>query len=153
MESPESTKGKIYRISVSAEVGTKKANVPQAQLVARFGILGDAHAGSDRQVSLLPHESFAKINNDALTVEPGEFAENITTEGISFSSAVVGQRLFIGNSVELLITQIGKECHEGCYIRQVVGDCIMPREGVFAQVIQGGLIQVGDRIGWHHNDP
>lgn len=151
MANQEATRGRIHKISVSVKTGTKKTNVGQAQLVTDHGIEGDAHAGTNRQVSLLAWESFDKINSDLLTVQPGEFAENITTVGISLADVTIGQRLLIGDNVELMITQIGKKCHHGCYIREIVGDCIMPREGVFARVIRGGPIRVGDSIGMRQN--
>ena len=120
---------RIHAISVSKTKGVRKNNVSTAVLRPDHGIESDAHAGEwHRQVSLLAKESIEKMVKRGLEVGPGDFAENITTEGISFKTAAVGRKLFIGDSVQLLITQIGKECHEGCYIRQVVGDCIMPRE-------------------------
>lgn len=140
--------GKIYRISVSNVKGVKKNNVDHARLINDFGIEGDAHAGSERQVSLLAYESFSKIANDLIDIAPGDFAENITTVGLDYTHAKVGCFLSIGDSIKLMITQIGKKCHHGCYIREIVGDCIMPREGVFARVVRGGTIGVGDRICW-----
>ncbi|RME19418.1 MAG: MOSC domain-containing protein [Candidatus Zixiibacteriota bacterium] len=138
--------GRIHRISISAEKGTKKQNVPSAELRADFGIVGDAHAGSGRQVSLLPLESFDLIRKKLSDIQPGDFAENLTITGVELQKARVGTRLVIGDRVELVVTQIGKECHHGCYIREIVGDCIMPREGVFASVVTGGRITVGDSI-------
>lgn len=138
----------IANISISANKGEKKHNVDRAVLEQDYGVVGDAHAGTARQVSLLPYESFAKIREKLKTVKPGDFAENITTVGLDFSAARVGARLRIGEHAQLEITQIGKECHDGCYIREVTGDCIMPREGVFATVIKSGPITVGDSIGW-----
>jgi MOSC domain-containing protein YiiM len=140
--------GEIYSISASAETGSKKENVESARLAEDFGIVGDAHAGSERQVSLLPFEAFAEVRQQLPQIKPGDFAENITTRGLDMSSASVGDRLRIGASVKLVITQIGKECHNGCYIREVVGDCIMPRLGLFARVAEGGTIRVGDTIIW-----
>jgi MOSC domain-containing protein YiiM len=113
-----------------------------------FGIEGDAHAGSQRQVSLLPFESFDKVKNDVLEIYPGDFAENLTITGFDFESAKIGKRISIGNEIILEITDIGKECHNDCPIKMAVGDCIMPREGVFARVIKGGNIKIGDSIGW-----
>lgn len=140
--------GQILRISVSSDKGTKKQNVERACLVDDFGLEGDAHAGSDRQVSLLPYESFARVQNDLIDIKPGDFAENITTVGLDYSQVRIGKSLRIGDSIRLIITQIGKECHRGCYIREIVGDCIMPREGVFARVGQGGTVGIGDSIRW-----
>jgi len=141
-----STHGLIHRISISAEKGTKKQNVPSAELRADFGIVGDAHAGSGRQVSLLPLESFDLIRAKLSDVQPGDFAENLTISGTELQKATIGTRLIIGDRIELVVTQIGKKCHHGCYIREIVGDCIMPREGVFAAVVTGGRITVGDSI-------
>ena len=142
------TAAKIHSISVSEEKGMKKQNVPRATLVMDHGIDGDAHAGSGRQVSLLPIESFAKLDGTLVQLDPGVFAENLTTAGLDFSSVSVGRKLRVGDEAELEITQSGKECHHGCHIRQLVGDCIMPREGVFARVLRGGEIQVGDLLAW-----
>lgn len=143
--------GEVYRISVSSETGSRKENVESANLVEEFGIVGDAHAGSERQVSLLPFEAFAEIRAKVPLVKPGDFAENITTRGLDMSPVSIGDRLRIGASVKLVITHIGKECHHGCYIREAVGDCIMPRMGLFARVVVGGMVRVGDMIKWEPN--
>lgn len=143
-----SSNGQIYKISIASQKGMKKTNIDSAELKEDFGIIGDAHAGSMRQVSLLPFESFDKVKNDIVEINPGDFAENITTVGVDFNNLFIGKKMKLGRSIELEITQIGKECHHGCYIRQAVGDCIMPREGVFAKVISGGDISVGDAINW-----
>lgn len=140
--------GKIHKISIAPQKGIKKTNIDKVVLKKNFGIIGDGHAGSHRQVSLLPFESFDKVKNDIVKINPGDFAENITTIGIDFKNIFIGKKIKLGKSVELEITQIGKECHHGCYIRQAVGDCIMPREGVFAKVIIGGDMSVGDPISW-----
>jgi len=140
--------GKVYRISVSTDKGDRKHNIDQAEVIEDYGIKGDAHAGTDRQVSLLPFESFDKVRNDLLDIKPGDFAENITTVSFDFTGARIGDRLRIGDSVHLVITHIGKECHQGCHIKEISGDCIMPREGVFARVEQGGAITVGDPVSW-----
>ena len=140
-------KGRIKAISVSERKGTRKINVPQAQLRADFGIIGDAHSGSrHRQVSLLPVESINKAAAKGVKVSPGDFAENITTEGIDLFALSVGSKVRLGQSVELEITQFGKKCHDKCEIFKQVGDCIMPREGVFAKVIKAGSVSVGDVI-------
>jgi MOSC domain-containing protein YiiM len=138
--------GEIYRISVSEKKGEKKENVDSAVLAEDFGIVGDAHAGSERQVSLLPFEAFGEVRGQLPQIEPGDFAENITTCGLDLSTVKVGDQLRIGTSVKLVITQIGKKCHHGCYIREVVGDCIMPRMGLFARIADGGTVRVGDSI-------
>jgi len=142
------TNGQIYKISIAPEKGMQKTNIEDAELQKDFGIIGDAHAGSGRQVSLLPFESFEKVKNDIVEINPGDFAENITTTGINFDSVAVGKRIKIGDTIELEVTQIGKECHHGCYIREAVGDCIMPREGIFAKVLHGGSMKIGDQIAW-----
>jgi len=140
-------KGRINAISVSKEKGTQKVNVLKAELRADFGIVGDAHAGcTRRQVSLLAVESIEKMAVKGVKVSPGNFAENITTEGINLQSLEVGSKLKLGESVELEITQFRKTCHNRCEIFKQIGDCIMPREGVFARVTRPGRINVGDVI-------
>jgi len=140
-------KGRIRAISVSKEKGTQKNNVPSAELQAGFGITGDAHAGNwDRQVSLLGIECIEKLSAKGLDIPPGGFAENITTEGIDLEGLKISSKLRLGANVEIEITQFGKQCHGHCKIFEQIGDCIMPREGVFAKVIRGGLINTGDII-------
>ncbi len=140
-------KGRIRAISVSEEKGTRKVNVPQAELKVDCGIVGDAHAGNwHRQVSLLAFESIEKMTAAGADVSPGDFAENITTEGLDLLALSLGGKLRLGDSVEIEITQFGKKCHSHCEIFQQVGDCIMPREGIFAKVIEPGRISVGDAI-------
>ncbi len=136
----------IFRISISAEKGLKKRNVKSALLAAGKGIKGDAHSGSARPVSLLPYESFKKLEHPDLDISPGDFAENITTLGVDFAKLTIGTKLSLGQAVKVEIIQIGKECHLECIIRETVGDCIMPREGVFARVLTGGEIKEGDPI-------
>jgi cyclic pyranopterin phosphate synthase len=139
--------GRINAISVSKNKGTQKVNVPKAELKADFGVVGDAHAGKwHRQVSLLAVESIEKMIAMGAEVSPGNFAENITTEGIDLLKLSIGSRLKLGESVELEVTQFGKECHGRCEIFEQVGDCIMPREGIFAKVTTPGQINVGDVI-------
>ena len=141
------TRGRIRAISVSKEKGTQKVNVPEAELKADFGLVGDAHAGNwHRQVSLLAAESIEKMVAKGAKVSPGNFAENITTEGIDLLKLSLGSRLRLGGSVELEVTQFGKQCHSRCEIFEQVGDCIMPREGIFAKVAAPGRIHVGDVI-------
>jgi MOSC domain-containing protein YiiM len=143
----ETTKGAIKAISISKEQGTRKYNVPTAQLKADFGIEGDAHAGTwHRQVSLLAEESIEKMRAKGATVTSGDFAENITTEGIELQSLTIGSKLRLGSVAEVEITQFGKQCHSGCAIFQQIGDCIMPREGVFAKVTKPGQVKPGDTI-------
>lgn len=140
-------KGKIKAISISKEKGTQKSNVPSAELKMDFGIAGDAHGGDwHRQVSLLAIESINKMIAKGAKVAPGNFAENITTEGFELTTLEMGSKLRLGESAEIEITQFGKECHSRCAIFEQIGDCIMPREGVFAKVISSGAIKVGDVI-------
>jgi MOSC domain-containing protein YiiM len=143
----ETTKGRIKAISVSEKKGTQKTNVPEATLKNDFGIVGDAHAGPwHRQVSLLASESIDKMLAMGANVAPGAFAENVTTESIDLLRLAIGDRVRLGEKVELEITQLGKKCHSHCEIFKQVGDCIMPREGIFAKVTKGGSIHVGDAI-------
>lgn len=148
MEKPQDNmKGKILSVNVSAEKGQKKHNVGRCLLVEGLGLEGDAHAGTKiRQVSLLAKESIEKIRNKGLDVRYGDFAENLTTQGIILHELPIGTRLKIGDKVIVKVTQIGKICHDRCAIFAQVGDCVMPREGIFAEVIIGGVISVGDSI-------
>jgi MOSC domain-containing protein YiiM len=141
----------VYRLSIGARKGSKKDNTAEVSLIENFGIDGDAHGGSERQVSLLQYEAFDVVRERMPDIKPGDFAENITTRGIDLSSASIGDRLRIGDNVRLVITHIGKECHDDCPIKQAVGDCIMPRLGIFASVAKGGQVRVGDRIRWEDN--
>ncbi len=139
--------GRIHAVSVSHKKGVVKHNVDQAQLVKEHGLAGDAHAeGGIRQVSLLSLASIDKMVAAGAQVKPGDFAENLTVEGLEVMTLPVGTRLRVGADVELEITQIGKACHKGCAIRELVGDCVMPREGVFARVLKEGLVKPGDVI-------
>lgn len=141
------TKGRIRAISISSRRGTKKDNVPCADLEVACGIMGDAHAGNwHRQVSLLAVESVDKMVANGARVSPGDFAENITTEGIDLQSLTIGTKLKLGIGAEVEVTQFGKECHGRCEIFEQVGDCIMPREGIFAKVTKAGSINIGDVI-------
>jgi MOSC domain-containing protein YiiM len=141
------TKGTIEAISISKHRGTKKQNIDCAELRADCGIVGDAHAGNwHRQLSLLGADSIEKMLTKGAEVGPGDFAENITTKGLDLSSLIIGSRLKLGADAEVRITQFGKECHSRCEIFKQVGDCVMPREGIFAEVIKGGSIRVGDAI-------
>jgi MOSC domain-containing protein YiiM len=139
--------GRIHAVSVSNRKGVVKHNVAQARLVVDHGLAGDVHAeGGIRQVSLLSLASINKMVAAGARVKPGDFAENLTVEGLEVMTLPVGTRLKVGGTVELEITQIGKACHQGCAIREQVGDCVMPREGVFARVLKEGLVQPGDVI-------
>ena len=138
---------RIISVNVSKNKGEKKHNIEKCMLIKDMGLKEDAHAGfMHRQVSLLAQESIEKIRKMGLHVVPGDFAENLTTKGIDLPSLPIGTRLLVGNDILLRVTQIGKECHERCAIFQQVGDCVMPREGIFAEVIAEGEVQVGDTI-------
>ena len=140
--------GRVVFLNISKEEGVRKSPVPSVVLEAGYGIEGDAHASSawHRQVSLLALESIEKMRGIGLEVNPGDFAENITTEGIDLLSLPVGAHLTIGEGMELEVTQIGKECHTRCAIFYQAGDCVMPKEGIFVKVLRGGMVKVGDRI-------
>jgi len=140
-------KGLIRAISISKQKGMQKVNVPEAELRIDHGIVGDAHAGNwDRQISLLEIESIETMVAKGANVSPGDFAENITTEGIDLSKLAIGNKLRLGAEVEIKITKFGKQCHGRCIIYDQIGDCIMPRRGVFAKVSREGSIRVGDII-------
>ncbi len=139
---------KIIAVSRSKQKGTTKTNISEGVLKENYGLADDAHASSDthRQISLLAVESIDKIRSLGFDLAPGDFAENLTTEGIDLLSIPVGARIRIGEGVILELTQIGKKCHTGCAIYQQIGKCIMPKEGVFAKVIKGGLVKAGDMV-------
>lgn len=138
--------GKVKAISVSEKKGIKKRNVPEALLRENYGIEGDAHAGSEiRQVSLLAIESIEKMKAKGLNVSPGDFAENITVEGLDLLAMPIGTKVKMGEG-KLEVTQIGKVCHSRCAIYHQAGDCVMPKEGIFAKVLTGGQIKVGDKL-------
>ena len=138
--------GTIISLNISKEKGVNKEPVAHAELRVDHGMVGDAHAGDwHRQVSLLAEESIDFMRNKGLELEPGAFAENITTEGLDLAHLPIGTRLGNGEVV-LEVTQIGKKCHHGCAIFKQVGDCIMPREGIFAKVITPGTLRRGDRF-------
>ncbi|RKZ10372.1 MOSC domain-containing protein [bacterium] len=136
--------GEIAAICISREKGTVKQPVPAVELKTDFGIVGDAHAGpGHRQVSLLPGESIARVRALMPDLADGAFAENLITSGLDLGAVTVGDHVRIGADVDLQVTQIGKECHHGCAIRQITGDCIMPREGIFCRVVSGGRVEKG----------
>lgn len=138
---------RIHAISISDTKGVRKDNVARAVLRPEHGIVSDAHAGEGhRQVSLLARESIDKMVERGVDVSPGDFAENITTEGIDLTALPVGYRMRLGKEVLVEVTQIGKECHDRCAIYYQAGDCVMPREGIFVKVITGGTISTGDPI-------
>ncbi len=138
--------GIVKAVSISKAKGSRKTNVAEALLKEGFGIVGDAHAGSSRRLSLLADESIEKMRKKGLKVGSGDFAENVTTEGIDLLSLKIGDRLGIGGEAIIEITEKGKECRARCSIYYQAGDCVMPREGIFANVIKGGVIKPGDEI-------
>ena len=139
---------KIIAVCRSEKKGTKKENVIKGFLKEDFGLVDDAHADccTHRQVSLLAIESINKMRRFGFSLHPGDFAENLTTKGLELVSLAQGTRVFVGKDVILEVSQIGKECHSECTIRQQIGKCVMPKEGVFARVICGGFVEVGDEI-------
>lgn len=138
--------GKIMAVCISEKRGTQKKNIEKVRLIENFGLEGDAHGGNwHRQVSLLSYEKVRAFEEKGISVEDGAFGENLLVEGFDFKTLPVGTRFCCGD-VLLEMTQIGKECHSHCEIYQAVGDCIMPREGVFARVLHGGEIQIGDEM-------
>ncbi len=138
--------GKIVAVCTSANKGERKKNVGQGRLLVGLGLAGDAHAGfAHRQVSLLAIESIEKMRKLGLDVNPGDFAENITTADLPLTQLPVGTRMKIGDAV-LEVSQIGKECHQRCAIYYQAGDCVMPKEGIFAIVKTGDTVKVGDCI-------
>jgi MOSC domain-containing protein YiiM len=137
----------IIAVCTSKAKGERKTDVGQAELQEGFGLVGDAHGGDwHRQVSLLAIESIDKMRAAGLDVGPGDFAENLTTQGVNLYSLPIGTRLRVGTSVLLEMTQIGKECHDRCAIYHQAGDCVMPKEGVFAIVLEGGPVKNGDSL-------
>jgi len=140
--------GRIVSINISARKGERKTPVSEAILREGFGIETDAHASTTwhRQVSLLALESIEKMRKMGLKVGPGDFAENLTTEGIDLVSLPIGSRLSMGGGVEAEVTQIGKVCHDRCAIYEQAGDCVMPREGIFVRILKGGHLRAGDPI-------
>jgi MOSC domain-containing protein YiiM len=138
----------VVAVCTSKKKGTKKEAIAEGLFKEDYGLIGDAHAGylPNRQVSLLAVESIDKMRNLGLSLSPGDFAENITTEDIDLCHLPIGIRILVGDEVILEVTQIGKECHTACAIRRQVGQCIMPEEGVFARVVWGGLVKPGDSV-------
>ena len=137
----------IIAVCISESKGERKTDVGQGELQKGFGLVGDAHGGDwHRQVSLLAIESIDKMRAAGLDVGPGDFAENLTTRGIELHTLPIGTRFRVGASVLLEMTQIGKECHDRCAIYHQAGDCVMPKEGVFTIVIEGGLVKTRDAI-------
>lgn len=139
---------KIITVCTSEKKQTKKINVEYAYIKEDYGIIGDAHSSSNthRQISLLAIESINKMRDLGLNVNPGDFAENLTTEGIDLVAISVGSKVLVGKDVILEVTQIGKECHTRCAIYKQAGECIMPKEGIFAKVLKSGEVKTGDKI-------
>jgi len=139
---------KIVSINISDKKGVRKKPVESVVIKENYGIEGDAHASEKwhRQISLLALESIEKMQAMGLKVGPGDFAENITTQGIDLPVLPIGTRMTIGNEVEVEVSQIGKVCHTRCAIYHQAGDCVMPKEGIFVKVLEGGTIKKGDEI-------
>ncbi len=136
----------IKAVCISKEKGTAKVNVGQAEIIENYGLKDDAHAGNwHRQVSLLSYEKIEEFKALGAPVEDGSFGENLIVEGIDLRTLPIGTKLRC-KQILMEVTQIGKECHHGCAIAQAVGKCIMPTEGIFAKVLEGGTVKVGDQI-------
>ncbi len=153
-------KGRVFSINQSQAKGVAKLPVKEGYLKEGWGLLGDAHSGKwHRQISLLSWESI-KSQNECSRIKkskneglrPGDFAENITTEGLNLAGLRVGDEIEIKGKIKVRVTQIGKECHVRCSIYKKVGKCIMPKEGIFAEVLKGGKVEVGDKIRIGSND-
>ena len=139
--------GKIVAICISKKKGDQKRDVKQCRLIENYGLEGDAHAGSwHRQISMLSIEGRLVMENKGVKLDAGDFGENVLTEGVEFANIMVGNKIRLGKDALVRVTQIGKECHDRCNIYYQVGDCIMPREGIFAEVLKGGEIKVDDDI-------
>ena len=136
----------VAAVCISEKKGTIKKEVPEIEVKLRHGIVGDAHAGDwHRQISLLAEESINKMREKILTFKNGAFAENIVTRGLTLYTLPIGTRLRVGRAL-LEVTQIGKQCHNDCAIKKATGDCVMPREGIFAVVLEEGEIKPGDSV-------
>ena len=143
----EIQRGKVLAVNISEKKGTRKTNVRLCAVMKDFGLKDDAHGGPwHRQVSLLANESIEKMKAMGLNVGYGDFAENITTQGVDLVHLPIGTTIRISDSVTLRVTQIGKVCHERCAIYYQAGDCVMPKEGIFTEVANEGEINVGDEI-------
>jgi MOSC domain-containing protein YiiM len=138
----------VKAVSISEEKGTVKKPIKTGRLIENYGLEGDSHAGKwHRQLSLLDRSSIDKMRNQGYELNFGDFAENITTEGLeNLFDLPVGSKLMINEKILLEITQIGKKCHHDCEIMQKIGDCVMPREGIFARVLKGGEVEAGNKI-------
>lgn len=138
-------KGIVKAVCISEKKGTPKINIGSCRLIEEFGLENDAHAGSDRQVSLLSWEQVEKFKKTGAQVNDGDFGENLLIQGFDFKTLPVGTRFKIGET-ELELTQVGKTCHSGCTVSHKTGKCIMPTEGVFARVVHGGIVKNGDEV-------
>jgi len=140
--------GRVVSINISDKKGVRKKPVNEVNILTEFGIEGDAHASGEwhRQVSLLALESIKKMQEMGLKVGPGDFAENITTEGIDLLALPIGTKVRLGLSIEAEVSQIGKVCHNRCAIYHQAGDCVMPKEGIFIKILSGGTLKTGDAI-------
>ena len=139
--------GKIVAICISEKKGVQKKDIKQCRLIENYGLEGDAHAGPwHRQISLLSIEGRLVMENKGIKLDAGDFGENVLTEGVDFANIMVGNEIRLGRDALVRVTQIGKECHDRCNIYYQVGDCIMPREGIFAEVLKGGEIKIDDDI-------
>ncbi len=140
-------KGKVLSVNIAKDKGEKKHNIGTCKVLKAFGLENDAHGGfMHRQISPLGKEGIQRIRDKGLDVGYGDFAENLTTEGIDLPGLPIGTTLKIGSGLLVRVTQIGKECHTRCNIFQQVGDCVMPREGIFVEVLNDGEVAVGDEI-------
>lgn len=137
--------GRIVNVCISEKKGTQKHPIDEGEFIVEFGLKGDAHAGKwHRQVSLLALEKIEDFRSKGGNVDFGAFGENLVIEGFELNKLPVGQRLTVGDEVLLEVTQIGKECHDKCAIYYQVGECIMPKNGIFTRVLKGGKVKVGD---------
>ena len=139
--------GRVLSVCTSLEIGTPKKEVGSARILEDWGIEGDAHSGpGERQVSLLSTEEIDRMRDLIPDLRPGDFAENIVTQGVDLNAIGIGDRIRIGEQIVLEVARIGKECHSSCRIRQITGECIMPEKGVFARVLKGGLVAKDDPL-------
>ncbi|MEO5357130.1 MAG: MOSC domain-containing protein [Nitrospirae bacterium YQR-1] len=140
--------GKVISINISPNKGMRKKSIREAHIKENYGIEGDAHASGawHRQVSLLATESIKKMQELGLDVDSGDFAENITTEGIVLPELKIGTVMLMGPDIRAEVSQIGKECHAHCEIYYQAGDCVMPKEGIFVKILKGGVLRAGDKI-------